>query len=140
MLAVHVQQPGALKPRLPQVRLLDLHPRIPMANNCAAPGSLLDKNVGEAAFGTRRPRQVRFNAELVQLGAMQFGMLVRAYRAYITSAQAPLRRGDHCGGYLAAEMNFSRYGVGFPVALRELREPQHDVRGVLSNACEIGER
>jgi hypothetical protein len=80
-----------------------------------------------------------FHPEGAQLGAVQFGRMVRTYGAYITGAQAPLRCGDDCGGYLASEANLSRYRVRFPVALREFREPQNDVRGVLSNACEIDE-
>jgi hypothetical protein len=82
---------------------------------------------------------VVFHTKGAQLGAVQFGLVVRTYRAYITSAQAPLRCGDNCGGYLASEANFSRYRVGLSVARREFRQPQNYVRRILSNACEIGE-
>jgi hypothetical protein len=59
-----VQQPGALKPFLLQVRPLDPYARISVAKDRAAAGSVLDKNIGESALCVGHPTKMRLYADI----------------------------------------------------------------------------
>lgn len=137
IVAVDIEQAGARDPMLLEEGKRNAETRVPMPDDGAFAGVLVDEDEGKVAGRVPNGSEFRGNALAAKGAAMKFGDRIVAHAADVVRAESPAAASNHGGGDLSPEKDLRVEDFGFVAGRGEAGELVDMIGGIFADAEDV---